>query len=134
MPEDLVRISVGLEDVDDILWDLDQALDRRGGRPSERHERVSRRTGDFDASEFASPEYDAPRAPVGTPDAGETETEPPSDRDRNAPGRPSAPERLNLLRQAKSIAIVGASDKPVARQLLRGHLPAVLHPRTRSTS
>ena len=24
--EDLVRISVGLEDVDDILWDLDQAL------------------------------------------------------------------------------------------------------------
>ena len=27
MPEDLVRISVGLEDLDDILWDLDQALD-----------------------------------------------------------------------------------------------------------
>ena len=26
MPEDLVRISVGLEDVEDILWDLDQAL------------------------------------------------------------------------------------------------------------
>jgi hypothetical protein len=25
-PEDLVRISVGLEDVQDILWDLDQAL------------------------------------------------------------------------------------------------------------
>src|SRR5690606_18998528 len=25
VPEDLVRISVGLEDVDDILWDLDQA-------------------------------------------------------------------------------------------------------------
>ena len=24
--EDLVRISVGLEDVEDILWDLDQAL------------------------------------------------------------------------------------------------------------
>jgi O-acetylhomoserine (thiol)-lyase len=24
--EDLVRISVGIEDVDDILWDLDQAL------------------------------------------------------------------------------------------------------------
>jgi O-acetylhomoserine (thiol)-lyase len=23
---DLVRISVGLEDVDDVLWDLDQAL------------------------------------------------------------------------------------------------------------
>ncbi|GAA1837934.1 O-acetylhomoserine aminocarboxypropyltransferase/cysteine synthase [Pseudonocardia ailaonensis] len=26
VPEDLIRISVGLEDVDDILWDLDQAL------------------------------------------------------------------------------------------------------------
>ncbi len=26
VPDDLVRISVGLEDVDDILWDLDQAL------------------------------------------------------------------------------------------------------------
>ncbi|WP_214369054.1 O-acetylhomoserine aminocarboxypropyltransferase/cysteine synthase family protein [Pseudonocardia sp. H11422] len=27
VPPDLVRISVGLEDADDILWDLDQALD-----------------------------------------------------------------------------------------------------------
>jgi O-acetylhomoserine (thiol)-lyase len=26
VPADLVRISVGLEDADDILWDLDQAL------------------------------------------------------------------------------------------------------------
>jgi O-acetylhomoserine (thiol)-lyase len=26
VPEDLVRISVGLEDVEDIIWDLDQAL------------------------------------------------------------------------------------------------------------
>ena len=26
VPEDLVRISVRLEDPDDILWDLDQAL------------------------------------------------------------------------------------------------------------
>ncbi|MFC7407192.1 O-acetylhomoserine aminocarboxypropyltransferase/cysteine synthase family protein [Georgenia alba] len=26
VPEDLIRISVGLEDVEDILWDLDQAL------------------------------------------------------------------------------------------------------------
>ena len=24
---DLIRISVGLEHIDDILWDLDQALD-----------------------------------------------------------------------------------------------------------
>ena len=27
VPDDLVRISVGLEDVEDIIWDLDQALD-----------------------------------------------------------------------------------------------------------
>ena len=26
VPEDLVRISIGLEDIEDILWDLDQAL------------------------------------------------------------------------------------------------------------
>ncbi|WP_218711639.1 O-acetylhomoserine aminocarboxypropyltransferase/cysteine synthase family protein [Arthrobacter sp. BF1] len=26
VPEDLIRISIGLEDLDDILWDLDQAL------------------------------------------------------------------------------------------------------------
>ena len=26
IPEDLIRISVGIEDVEDILWDLDQAL------------------------------------------------------------------------------------------------------------
>jgi O-acetylhomoserine (thiol)-lyase len=27
IPEDLIRISVGLEDLEDILWDLDQALE-----------------------------------------------------------------------------------------------------------
>ncbi|GHC99391.1 O-acetylhomoserine aminocarboxypropyltransferase/cysteine synthase family protein [Zhihengliuella salsuginis] len=27
VPEDLIRLSVGIEDVEDILWDLDQALD-----------------------------------------------------------------------------------------------------------
>lgn len=32
--EDLVRISVGLEDVEDIIWDLDQALDRAGATSS----------------------------------------------------------------------------------------------------
>ena len=31
-PEDLVRISVGLEDVEDILWDIDQALTAATGR------------------------------------------------------------------------------------------------------
>ena len=25
--DDMVRLSVGLEDIDDILWDLDQALE-----------------------------------------------------------------------------------------------------------
>ncbi|HET7415988.1 MAG TPA: O-acetylhomoserine aminocarboxypropyltransferase/cysteine synthase family protein [Arthrobacter sp.] len=38
IPEDLVRISVGLEDLEDILWDLDQALTAAvpaGGRVSE---------------------------------------------------------------------------------------------------
>jgi O-acetylhomoserine (thiol)-lyase len=32
VPGDLVRISVGLEDVEDILWDLDQALETATGR------------------------------------------------------------------------------------------------------
>jgi O-acetylhomoserine (thiol)-lyase len=31
VPEDLVRISVGLEDVEDILWDLDRALTKATG-------------------------------------------------------------------------------------------------------
>ncbi|WP_149202507.1 O-acetylhomoserine aminocarboxypropyltransferase/cysteine synthase family protein [Actinotalea subterranea] len=35
VPEDLVRISVGLEDVEDILWDLDQAITAAvGPRPA----------------------------------------------------------------------------------------------------
>jgi O-acetylhomoserine (thiol)-lyase len=28
---DMVRISVGLEHIDDILWDVDQALERAAG-------------------------------------------------------------------------------------------------------
>lgn len=32
VPADLVRISVGLEDVDDIWWDIDQALENATGR------------------------------------------------------------------------------------------------------
>ena len=31
VPDDLIRISVGLEDVEDILWDLDQALTKATG-------------------------------------------------------------------------------------------------------
>ncbi len=34
VPADLVRISVGLEDVDDIWWDIDQALTRATGAAS----------------------------------------------------------------------------------------------------
>jgi len=29
--DEMVRISVGLEDVEDIIWDLDQALTAAGG-------------------------------------------------------------------------------------------------------
>jgi len=32
VPEDLVRISVGIEDVEDIIWDLDNALTEATGR------------------------------------------------------------------------------------------------------
>jgi O-acetylhomoserine (thiol)-lyase len=32
VPEDLIRISVGIEDIEDILWDLDQALEIATGR------------------------------------------------------------------------------------------------------
>lgn len=32
---DLIRISVGLEDVEDILWDLDQAITGATGRSRE---------------------------------------------------------------------------------------------------
>ena len=35
VPEDLVRISVGIEDVEDILWDLDQALTAATGTTRE---------------------------------------------------------------------------------------------------
>ena len=32
VPQDLIRISIGLEDVEDILWDLDHALTIATGR------------------------------------------------------------------------------------------------------
>jgi O-acetylhomoserine (thiol)-lyase len=31
---DLIRISVGLEDVEDIIWDIDQALEAATGKSS----------------------------------------------------------------------------------------------------
>jgi O-acetylhomoserine (thiol)-lyase len=36
VPADLIRISVGIEDVEDICWDLDQALDAVRTRASQR--------------------------------------------------------------------------------------------------
>jgi O-acetylhomoserine (thiol)-lyase len=35
VPPDLIRISVGLEDVEDILWDIDQALERAAAHADE---------------------------------------------------------------------------------------------------
>ena len=32
VPPDMVRISVGLEHIDDILWDIDQALAKSTGQ------------------------------------------------------------------------------------------------------
>ncbi|MGO1321005.1 MAG: O-acetylhomoserine aminocarboxypropyltransferase/cysteine synthase family protein [Galactobacter sp.] len=46
IPDDLIRLSVGLEDVDDIIWDLDQALD-------------AAQSADDAEPEFAAPTYDA---------------------------------------------------------------------------
>lgn len=40
IPEDLIRISVGLEDLDDILWDLDQALETAVAGTSEHLEQA----------------------------------------------------------------------------------------------
>lgn len=58
VPEDLIRLSVGLEDVEDILWDLDQALT------------ASQEAVAGSAEEFAAPTYDGaacaiPAAPKG---------------------------------------------------------------------
>ena len=32
MTPDMVRLSVGIESLDDILWDLDQALEKAAGK------------------------------------------------------------------------------------------------------
>lgn len=58
VPEDLIRISVGLEDLEDIIWDLDQALavSQQAGAehgPDRTHEQHA-----FNPGEFASPTYD----------------------------------------------------------------------------
>lgn len=58
VPEDLIRLSVGLEDVEDILWDLDQALT------------ASQETATDSAEDFTAPTYEGaacaiPAAPKG---------------------------------------------------------------------
>lgn len=45
VPQDLIRLSVGLEDVEDIIWDLDQALSA-AQQPEPEHQ-------------FEMPSYDA---------------------------------------------------------------------------
>lgn len=47
--EDLIRISVGLEDLDDILWDLDQALEAAAGVAE-----AAASAGRVDATDFAA--------------------------------------------------------------------------------
>lgn len=58
VPEDLIRISVGLEDVDDILWDLDQALAASQSAAAEHGPSRDHEDHAFDTSEFAAPTYD----------------------------------------------------------------------------
>ena len=97
VPEDLIRFSVGLEDLEDILWDLDQALTasqqvlERTGRGSLRRGRMLHRSS-------------TRRSHDGSQVMTATET-------RTWVG-PNAAERLDILRNTKSIAIVGASNKP----------------------
>ncbi|GAB4098095.1 O-acetylhomoserine aminocarboxypropyltransferase/cysteine synthase family protein [Sinomonas halotolerans] len=53
VPEDLIRFSVGLEDVEDIIWDLDQALTASQAA----HQAASREVAELE-EEFAAPTYD----------------------------------------------------------------------------
>ena len=98
----LVRISVGIEDPDDIIYDLDQALTRATeghvmstaiGTPGSRDRHPSCRTGSA-----ATLPADSPLAKL-------------LNSQRTWVG-PSAKERLGILRKAKSVAIVGASPNP----------------------
>ena len=52
VPEDLIRLSVGLEDVEDIIWDLDQALTASQQESA--------------AAEFAAPTYEACSIPTAS--------------------------------------------------------------------
>ncbi|MCG2624551.1 O-acetylhomoserine aminocarboxypropyltransferase/cysteine synthase [Arthrobacter sp. I2-34] len=58
VPEDLIRISVGLEDVEDIIWDLDQALAASQQAGAEHGPDRTHEDHVFNPGEFASPTYD----------------------------------------------------------------------------
>jgi uncharacterized protein len=92
-PEDLVRISVGLEDVEDILWDLDQALDRR------RRRLVGSVGGGPNDATWPTTAPDLPDAVTGRAQV------------RWGPSDPRR-ERLAILRRTRTVAIVGASPNP----------------------
>ncbi|KWR71072.1 MULTISPECIES: O-acetylhomoserine aminocarboxypropyltransferase/cysteine synthase family protein [Glutamicibacter] len=58
VPEDLIRLSVGLEDVEDILWDLDQAL------------AASQEAAAGSAAQFEAPTYDGSACALPTASKG----------------------------------------------------------------
>lgn len=115
MKEDLIRISVGLEDVEDIIWDLDQALTYATGTNRE-GEKVGESAADQRAAAERAAQLAAEQAAFDADAAcylrscqkgGQIMAE---TTERTWEG-PSAPERLNILRDTRSIAIVGMSDK-----------------------
>ena len=57
--EDLIRLSVGLEDVEDILWDLDQALTAATGLPRETPGRAAGAPAGATADDTAAADADA---------------------------------------------------------------------------
>ena len=59
MKPELVRISVGLEDLDDILWDLDQALTAATGLPRETPGRAAGAPAGATADDTAAADADA---------------------------------------------------------------------------
>ncbi|GLB68040.1 O-acetylhomoserine aminocarboxypropyltransferase/cysteine synthase family protein [Arthrobacter mangrovi] len=73
VPEDLIRISVGLEDVEDILWDLDQALAESQQAGAEHGPSRDHEDDVFDTSEFASPTYAGESCTVPAARAARTE-------------------------------------------------------------
>ena len=93
---DLVRISVGLEDVDDICWDLDRALRAAAETPQPSGDHVAR-IGDWRGMTWQTSSTPIPAgeaAPVVVATAG-------------------AYERLRILTTYNTIAMVGLSRDPM---------------------